>query len=305
MHDLTERSLDLPPELYPAFAPLPLPLAQHLILQEYRRYRRVVPSRQPTPRQIWAQVWERVSKARLVVYDYLHPFVVVEQRRSHQDLPRLFPSSAWLLDALATYTPEGKRNAEPTVDFWQQRGLLRREKPRGMFSLQSVAALLVARIAEEEHQRNWLPSALPPEEPDWWCYSQRGPTAPILPMPIPLPPTLTGTTVLWTPWLGAAWLSDAWKIVGSLALRWTGDLASAHDLEGWDHELATTILTSQAHLLTGQQRIQAALVQEASRLVLERVAQHAYTHTASPFASERGEAHKRAEKVLEEERNSQ
>jgi hypothetical protein len=293
VHDLSADSLALPPELYPAFAPLPVPLAQHLILQEYRRYRRVVPSRRPSPRQIWARVWERVSKARLVAYEYLHPFVVVEQRRRQQELPRLFPTAPWLLDTLATYTPEGKRNAEPTVDLWQQRGLVRREKPRGMLSLQSVAALLVTRIAEEEHQRNWLPSLLLPEEPDWWCYSQQGPTAPILPMPIPLPPTLAGTTLLWTPWLGATWQADTWRSIGLLALRWAGDIVSAHDLEEWDHELATTILRSQTHLLIGQQSIQTALVQEASRLVLERVAHQVDAHTAHPFSSESGEVHER------------
>ncbi|MFL5658583.1 MAG: hypothetical protein ACJ8CB_30900 [Ktedonobacteraceae bacterium] len=250
------------------------------MLQEYRRYRRVAPSKRPRPEQLWANVHERVSKARTVAYEYMNPFVTVAARRSEQGLPRTFPSAEWLLDALATYTPEGKRNAEPTLDHWQQRGLLRRDKPRGMLDLNSVVALLVARIAEEEHQRNWLPSELAEEEPDWWCYSQAGPNVPVRPMPMPLPATLAVTTVLWTPWSGAVWLSEEWSISGNMAWRWAGVISSEQELQVWDRDLATTITSLRTNPLIGQETVQATLVQEASRMILDRIA-HRY-QTALP-----------------------
>ncbi|MDQ2716226.1 MAG: hypothetical protein M3Z08_15070 [Chloroflexota bacterium] len=269
---MIERPSTLPPHLYPAFAPLPLPLAEHLVLQEYRRSRRVVLAKRPHPEQVWASVLERVSKARRIAYEYMHPFVIVDTKRSKQGLVRTFPAGDWLLDTLATYTPEGKRNAGPTLDYWQKKGLLRRDKPRGLLDLNSVAALLVARIAEEEHQRNWLPSELPADEPAWWCYSQADPTAPIQPVPLSLSPTLAPTAVLWTPWPGAAWLSEEWQIIENQAFRWAGAVSTEHELAIWDRDLARTILAAQTHILTAQETVQAALMQEARHLILQRVA---------------------------------
>lgn len=269
---MTELCPALPYSLYPAFAPLPIPIAEHLVLEEYRRYRRVVPSRRPRPEQIWASVGKRVSKARRLVYEYLQPFVAVDRKRCEQGLSATLLSSEWLLDALASYTPQGKRNAEPTLAHWQQRGLLRRDKPRGGFDITSVAALLVARVAEEEHQRNWLPSELAEEEPAYWCYSQAGPDAAVQPLPIPLPPSLPAATVLWTPWLGAVWLSDEWSIIGDLAYRWAGVLSTVQDLQVWDDDLATTIKTLRTNALICQETVQRILVREASRIILQRVA---------------------------------
>lgn len=289
---MTELPPALPPHLYPALAPLPVPTAEHLVRQEYRRYRRVAPAKRPRPEQVWARVCERVSKARTVAYEYMHPFVMVDQRRSERGLARIFPSPDWLLDALASYTPEGKRNAEPTLDYWQKKGLLRRDKPRGLFDLQSVAALLVARIAEEEHQRNWLPSELAEEEPAWWCYAQAEPDAPVQPIPIPLPSSLPTTMILWTPWLGATWLSDAWSRIGALALRWAGTILHAQELQVWAPDLAQTITATRANLLIGQETIQTALVQEASHLILQRVAQQRHTETGNSFPTrEKGNTH--------------
>jgi hypothetical protein len=279
---MVERSLALPYSLYPAFAPLPIPIVQHLVLEEYRRYRRVVPVKRPQPEQIWASVGERVSKARRVAYEYLKPFVTVDRKRREQGLASTFPSSEWLLDALATYTPQGKRNAEPTLAHWQQRGLLRRDKPRGEFDLTSVAALLVARIAEEEHQRNWLPSELDEEEPAYWCYSQAGPDASVQPLPIPLPPSLPATTILWTPWLGAVWTCDEWCIIGQLAYRWACVPSCGDELQVWDDDLVMTLKTLRANELISQERVLAILVQEASHIILQRVAhRHQKTRGAS------------------------
>jgi hypothetical protein len=275
-----DTSLALPAHLYPLFAPLPLPIASHLVTQEYRRSRRKAVSMRPAPEQVWWVVEEQVRRARTVAYEYMHPFVLVDKRRSEQGLPRAFPSAEWLLDTLATYTPEGKRNAEPTLDYWQKKGLLRRDKPRGQLDLMSVAALLIARIAEEEHQRNWLPSKIREEESDWWCYGQAGPTAPAQPTRLPLAPTLPAATLLWTPWLGAAWEGE-WRVIGNKAFRWAGAVSSEHDLEAWDPSIAATIMRSRSHALIGQETIQVALLQEASRMILEQQAER-YQHTEPP-----------------------
>ncbi len=278
---MTEPGLALPYSLYPAFAPLPIPIAEHLVVQEYRSYRRVPTAKRPRPEQLWARVSERVSKARQLAYEYLEPFVTVERKRRQQGLEGSLLSSDWLLDTLASYTPQGKRNAEVTLAYWQQRGLLRRDKPRGGFDLTSIAALLVARIAEEEHQRHWLPSVLAEEEPFFWCYSQARPDAGVEPLPIPLPPALPVTTVLWTPWLGAVWLSEEWSLIREQAYGWVGPLSTPEELQVWDGDLATTIKTLRANTLTNQEAVQAILIRQAGHMILERVAYHSQTQTSA------------------------
>ncbi len=159
---MIEPFLALPECYYPQFAPLPVPMAKHLIREEYRWSRKKAETRRQTPEQIWATIEKRVRDARAIVYEYMNPFVITGQ-------PNPFPSTAWLLDTLADYTPKGKRNALQTVYYWQDKGLLRRDRPRGHLDPTNVAAFLVARIAEKEHQRNWLPAKLEKNEPYWWC----------------------------------------------------------------------------------------------------------------------------------------
>lgn len=265
-------SLALPEYLYPAFAPLPIAFANHLVLLEHRLSRRKAVSRQLSPERLWKIVEERVRLARALVYEYMNPFVRVEQYRISRGLPRRFPEEAWLLDALATYTPDGTRYSPATIELWQKKRLLRREKPRGMFELDSIAALLITRIAEGEHQRSWLPSELSTEEPLWWCYEQSGLDAARRPVALPLSTMPTETSLLSTPWLGASWLSQEWRVFHNVALRWNGHISSLQELEQWDPELAKEIAQWRSHILLGRSIVQETLLREASSLILERAA---------------------------------
>lgn len=271
---VTTSSLALPAYLYPVFAPLSASMANHLVLLEYRLLRKRAVASEGTPQRLWKLVEERVRLARALLYEYMNPFVQVEQQRMRRGLSRRFPEESWLLDALATYAPDGTRYSPATLELWQKKRLLRRERPRGMFDLSSVAALLITRIAEGEHQRNWLPSALAEGEPDWWCYQQTGREATRQPIaiPLPLPTKNAGVVLLSTPWLGAGWLSTEWHIFEKVAVRWSGSIASVHEMAQWDAALANEIVGWRAHSLLGRQAVQRVLLQEAGTLILERVA---------------------------------
>lgn len=265
-------SLTLPEHLYPVFAPLPVAFANHLVLLEHRLSGRKAVSRRLSSERLWKIVEERVCLARNLVYDYMSPFVLVEQHRIEQGLPRQFPEEAWLLNALATYSPDGIRYSAATIELWQRKRLLRREKPRGMFALDSVAALLITRIVEGEHQRNWLPSEIPAGEPIWWCYEQSGVEVARQPVAFPLPATHLEPMLLSTPWCGARWLSQRWHVFDKVAVCWSERITSLQQLEQWDAELAGEIAAWHSHPLLGSQATQTVLLQEASSLILERVA---------------------------------
>lgn len=264
----------LPISLYPAYAPLPRSMAQHLVLLEWRkRYRRVVPSKQPPAEQVWFSVLGRVARARQIVYEYMSPYVIADrqQQLKHE---RGFPSTEWLLQALETY---GTRYAEPTVSYWQNKGLLRRTSARGPLTLSSVAAFLVARIADEDHERNWLPSSLMENEPSWWCYGQASAEASVrsIPIPVPLSSALTSATVLWTPWLGAIWEEQAWQPIEGheIAARWWQSHLSLPDIEQWDTGLAQRLSHMlRENALLSQKTVQVAVLREASDTLLRQLA---------------------------------
>lgn len=284
------ESLHFPLRLYPAMAPLPVPMADHLLLQEERHYRRC-PSRRPEPPEMIRTVLDRIRRARKDVFEYMHPFVQADQRRAQRGGSRSFPDPEWLLDALAQYSPSGQGgNAEATLDLWQKRGLLRREKTRGLLESTSVAALLITRLAEENRQRNWLPTSLEDGEPHWWCYGLVSPEEQAQAVPVPLTSSLPSSMVLWTPWAGALWedqwpsraapgewgevtgaaKEEQWRSFGGEYLyRWAGE-PTLQDLLVWD-DLPHEILAVQNSPLFGRPAVQAVLKQEASNEVLERI----------------------------------
>lgn len=259
----------LPPALYPAFAPLSAPTAAHLVQKEWYRYRRVTPSKRPAIQNIWMTVLQRVEFARSIVFEYMSPFVATDKIRQRKGMSRAFPQPEWLLDALAAYVPGGKRNAEATIDDWQKRGLLWREKTRGMLDLTSVASLLIARVANSRHKTTWLPSFITEDEPVWWCYGKYTPYAPVQAVPIPIPVSQRAATLLWTPWAGAAW-DDEWEIMDEKVYRWAGQILAIEELEVWDSELPAIIRQGRSDVLLGRSSVQQFLVQEASDMVLAR-----------------------------------
>lgn len=260
-----------PTHLYPAFAPLPIPIANHLLLLQERQYRRR-PSLRPQSQEMIQIVLEKICQARTLVYEYLRPFVMADKKRQLRGESRTFPQPEWLLETLSHYTPGLVRNSTETLDFWQKKGLLRREKTRGLLEITSVAALLMARLVEEKLQRNWLPSLLETSEPHWWCYGCGSPVAPLQAIPVPIPSSFPASTIVWTPWQGAIWEEDRWQIVvgEDYLYGWAGS-PSVADLLIWDEELPGKILASQQDALFSRPSVQMVLLREARDDVLTRV----------------------------------
>lgn len=260
-----------PSHLHPAFAPLSVPMANHLLLLQVREYRRR-PSMRPTSEEMMQTVLEKICQARTLVYEYVRPFVLADKKRQLRGENRIFPQAEWLLETLAHYTPGLLRNSTETLDFWQKRGLLRREKTRGLFEMTSVAALLIARLAEGKLKRNWLPSVLEADEPSWWCYGRSSPDAPLQAIPVPISLSLPASTVVWTPWQGAIWEEGQWQIVvgGDDLYRWAGSPSLA-DLLIWDEELPGKIVASQQDAFFRRPSVQAVFLQEARKDILARV----------------------------------
>lgn len=257
--------------LYPAFAPLPVPMANHLLLQEERKYRWLPPLQRPALHELTQTVLGRIRRARAVVYEYMFPFVEADRKRHERGEARAFPNVEWLLEAVAQYSPQSARNAETTVDFWQTKGLLRRKKARGLLEVNSVAALLVTRLAEEIHLRNWLPSTIEEGEPHWWCYGQERPGACVRVLPVPLPGDLPASCILWTPWQGAAWDQTPWHPHRDANLyRWARP-PELEDLLVWDTELPAEVVRQQAHPLFGRPAVQHILLEEARSVILTNV----------------------------------
>ncbi len=260
-----------PPCLYPAFAPLSIPMANHLLLLEERKYHRR-PTKRPASPEMLQTVLERISRARTVVYEYLRPFVAADKKRQQRGESRVFPSQEWVLETLAFYAPNGVKNDEETLDDWQKRSLLRREKTRGRLDMTSLATLFIVRLAEEVHLRNWLPTCVTPEEPWWWCYGQDAPGASVEAIPLPLPGDLPPSLVIWTPWQGAIWEQE-WQLHGrdGNLYRW----ANPPGLEGlqvWDKQLPAKIQACKEHPLFGRPAVQRVLLEEARHMVLTDVA---------------------------------
>lgn len=268
----------IPERLYPAFAPLPIPFAQHLVTQEYRRCRRIATRKRPIspepPAEVfWQTILPRVQRARSIVFELMHPFVLADARHRRRGRDLSFPDSEWLLDMLANYTPaeyEPRAFSLETLKGWVKRGLLIREWELGPFDQTSAAALLIARIAEEIYENKWLPSQMAEEEPRWWCYGQEHPGATIVSLPAPLPDGLPPSMILWTPWQGAVWLNEEWHFAGSFACRWASPIASEAAITVWDKAMVTEIQQALQYIPFGKEAVRDILLMEARKILLER-----------------------------------
>lgn len=124
---MAHTALVFPSRLYPAFAPLPVPMANHLLAQQSQQYRHR-PLKRPADQEMIQEVLDRIIRARIIIYEYMYPFILADQKRQQRGATRTFPEPDWLLDTLAQYTPHRKKNDISTLDYWQKKGLLRREK---------------------------------------------------------------------------------------------------------------------------------------------------------------------------------
>ncbi len=226
----------------PRLAPLPIPMAEHLLKQHRRLLKKTVrtSSQDELEKGALALLEKNVQEKRQVVYVLMDPLVQTEQVSRELSL-----STTWIMHVLRAHTPENRPVPSQTLSLWRERNLLR-YRERGHPDLDNTAALLLARMVDER-MRNWLPTAIEEDEPDWWCWRQDTPEMPSVPCPVPLPGHLSSSTLLWTPWIGASWDSH-WLKIGDLgAIRWGGAVGekqhvrwtlSQQDLQVWDAEAA-------------------------------------------------------------------
>ncbi len=265
----------IPLEASPLFAPLPLPMVEHLLL----RMRRIVSLSYGDKPDLNAvaleHLREAVARSRTAVYTSMHPYVVarkitVDEPGANGEGRVMRYSTSWFLRTLAVHSPKKEPIPSQTLSLWHKRGLFRYQE-YALPDLDAAAALLIARMTDTR-KRNWLPSLLLSDEPYWWCWRQDTPEMTPVPCPIPLPADVPSSALLWTPWTGASW-SRCWlrldQHVG--AVRWAGvrekedgsywDVTKA-DLERWDPEIA-------CHLPSSPEYEQ--LFQNAADLILRRL----------------------------------
>lgn len=272
------EAIEIPQHLYPAFAPLPVPFAQHLVTQEYRKQWSIVRRKRSTPEKVassdlWQTILTRVREKRSVIFDLMHPFVLADAQKPRRGRDLSFPDSEWILDILANLTPpehEPKNLTARNLETWVERGLLTREWVHGPFDRTSVCAFLLARAVEEVYKKKWLPSNLASDVPRWWCYGQASPDAEIVSVPVPLPDDLPASMILWTPWYGSVWQDDAWRVIGPVACRWSFAHPSEDALAVWDKEIVAEIRNALHSIPFGKEAVYAILLLEARKVILER-----------------------------------
>lgn len=198
------------PQLRPWYAPLSVPVWEHLLMLRAPRLVTAAPlggaARQALQALQAAQVQDllaAIAADRVQVDAWLPPV--------------LTPGAAVrVLAALGLGDP---RRLRARLTTWRRAGLLRPAQPRAPLDRALVSALLIAWLERGSRARGWLPARLPPDEPAWWCWCQPAPDAPRQPCPVPLPATLPAGAWLWTPWAGAAHL-PGWQPLGGGAARW-------------------------------------------------------------------------------------
>jgi hypothetical protein len=209
----------LDPVLLPAFAPLNAPMIAHLVAHVLR----CSPELLLTDAQI----------ARSAVYNDIAPLVANGSLTVGTFLSLLRASASPRRMHRRGHVYE-VQSTKATIDCWRGKHLLRMQS-RGRPHPQSVAAILIARRISQDRVIGWLPARLEEATPHWWCWRQDSPDAAPRPCPLPLPANLTDSTLLWTPWRGAAWEAD-WIDIGDGSARWSAP-PSIIDLSVWDPQI--------------------------------------------------------------------
>ncbi|MGB8347080.1 MAG: hypothetical protein WCD86_19490 [Ktedonobacteraceae bacterium] len=257
----------------PDFAPLPFPFVQHLLA-----------TLNLTPQELQRQV----RSFRHSISTFMEPYVriQVEQRypenqskgKSDPGQEDLGITTGWLMKAITANSPGKRRIPLQTISSWHKRGLLR-YRQWGLPDFSSAAALLIMRMLHS-HIRGWLPSTMDTQEPHWWCWRQDTPDAPVIPCPYPLPDDLPASTLLWTPWPGAAW-EPAWVSVGAWGAirlagfpgRGTGQATFTRDiLSQWDAELAAFYEPLPSFFGLSDQRVNSTMLYSLATVVVLRLA---------------------------------
>ncbi len=227
----------------PQLAPLPIPMALHLLKQQRKLLKKAVrtSSQDELEKGALSLLEKKVQEKRDAVYILMNLLIQAELSSREAGL-----STTWLLQALSAHMPGQQPVPSQTLSLWRERKLLRYQE-WGRPDAESAAALLLARMVDERI-RNWLPTTIGEDEPHWWCWRQDTPELLPVPCPIPFPADLPPTALLWTPWGGATWDPHWLKIgTGRGAIRWTGAVSehrcvrwtiSRQELQRWDPEVA-------------------------------------------------------------------
>jgi hypothetical protein len=254
-------SIALPLETpIPQLAPLPVPVMLHLAAHQKRgpQKRFALTFSDELDREsrnfhaIWTRMEEAVREKRALAYTLLSEVIETDDY-----------STQWVQQTLADYH---RAVTPPTISRWRDHGLLRYDEWNRP-NADSVASLFIVSLIDSRERRR-MPSTMPKSEPFWWCWRQDSPHSPTVPCPIPLPDDLPPSSLLWTPWAGAAW-HPSWLNVGQRgAIRWAGTRVqfgkplwniTEDDLRRWDPgvdefplgvlEMAPEILHTKANLV--------------------------------------------------------
>ncbi len=247
----------LEPPLYPLFAPLPAPMIAHLQI----RLERMKRATHATSLRVLLQL---VREKRVTAYFYMDPFV---RTRINGGPASASFSTGWLLRTLGSLSSDKKPVSQKTLSYWRGKGLVRFQS-HGLPDYASAAALYIARMIDNDAERNFLPTSMTQEEQDWWCFTQAAPHAPVVPWRASHLNELPASTLCWTPWTGAVW-EPGWirRSDQRLAMRWAR-LAprsarasiSPDELAGWDPACAPLLVPGDPDIL-----------QASAQLVLHRL----------------------------------
>lgn len=256
-------SVALPDDIYPELAPLPVPLAQHLY--RYWTNKSSTQNEQENLATFLAEIHEK----RQYIYMYMDSFVRNEDDQSPH---RLRYTTQWLRETLGPYTPNKRPIPSKTFDHWVAHNFVRNTR-KGQPTPDSGAALCIVRMTIEGTKI--FPGSIPADTPPWECYAQDTPSGQRYRIPITHIERLSPTTLLWTPWPGAAW-NPHWKLLSNpLSGEYFGAIrfASAETIHGqiyyniskeellsWAPELANQFKKSAFSLDELQANIHVALV---------------------------------------------
>jgi hypothetical protein len=254
----------LPVARYADIAPLPVSFAEYQI----QRFGKQFP--QYSPEQILALFLNEMSEKRETAFEVMDDFA---RNRFEPVSPELRLSTNWLTAALAAYDPLGTM-PESTFKNWQKRGIIRMES-HGKPEPANAAAVLTMRMLDRRKE-NIFPDTLASGEPGYWCAVVEAPSRPPEVIPVEQIPLLPPSSIVWTPWAGAAW-QERWHLIGENeanlgAIRfagtklvrgnlwWAVDLA---DLAAWDEQAASLYVQA----VGNHER----LVEDIATLVLDRL----------------------------------
>src|SRR6266567_3545567 len=146
----------------PLLAPLPIPMALHLFKWQRRYLKKHVRTimTNELDQMAWFLLAEKVREKREAVYTLMNPMMQAEQSSREAGL-----STAWMLQALTAHMPEQQPVPSQTLSLWRERNLLR-YREWGLPEADSAAALLLARMVDVRI-RNWLPTTIEEDEPNW------------------------------------------------------------------------------------------------------------------------------------------